>query len=616
MKKASRVLVLLLVAVLILGVFSSCSIFGRNTDKYRSMVAITVGDEKITIGKLIDTFNNFYNSNSGYIGQGITVDDIINATVSSLYNQYMKIDAYKHSGVQPVSHDWLTGVTLENAGYLTDSELKYAIKYIKYVLFTTLDGMVEGYVGSDYELNDAEEDSADTSRDFVEYDDLKDAATYSDYTYNQNFVNEDMDEYISKYYGTILTDDKINVEEYIYAASQKDSDVVKARLKELNDRIDDEDPITFEKYVEYQQQALTQYRKNVENNYKYDLETLIQRQMSDYIDSVIVAKYNYSKYSVIDNADGLTATLKTLKDNYQAALEAQKTDFNINNNFVSFVEGLTDSSYIYNVPEGYNYIFVKNILVPFNDEQKAVLSNLEKQLGSTDHPSYIEMRNKLASEIVADDFLSEKDKDGNYAKINGLFKLENGKVAINTANNELGKYFTADGNVVAMDGKTKSETIVELMKRFNTDTAQHSKIYEYVVRVGDVPESYKSSWVTEFVDAANDAYTVANGENGGTYGIAVSTYGVHIVYYSSKVEAQTFDFDSNWLATNKAEYRLFKAYYTTRSNEVLNDALEELKKAYYPEKITLPNKEFDKFLKENGLTFDFEKSLSLEEDKD
>ena len=87
--------------------------------------------------------------------------------------------------------------------------------------------------------------------------------------------------------------------------------------------------------------------------------------------------------------------------------------------------------------------------------------------------------------------------------------------------------------------------MIELMKQYNTDTAQHSKVYDYVVRVGEVPDSYTSSWVQEFVDAANVAYDLATaaGATGGYYGVAVSTYGVHIVYYSAKVEAQTFDFE-------------------------------------------------------------------------
>ncbi len=615
MKKASKVLTLLLVVVLVLGVFSGCGVFGRNTQKYRAQVAIKVGNEEITIGKLIDTYNTYYNSYSSYVGTYITTDDIFEMAISALYTQYMKIDAYKSTNTA-TTHTWLDGVSFTNEGYLTETELRYGISYIKYILYSTLDTMVEDYIDADYTLNDAEEEeTADTSRDFVEYDDLGDYTTYSAYTYAQTFVNDEMDEYISDYYTDILTDDNVNYSEYVYKTTVALS-AVTDKIAELNSRIDDEDPITLEKYIEYQKQALAQYEKNVQSSYSYDLSTLIKNQVEDYINSVIVAKYNYSIYNAIDVAD-LSSTLQTLKDNLVEATSSQKTDFQINSNFVDYIESLSDSSYVYYVPEEYNYIYVKNILIPFTTEQKTILSNLEKELGSTTDPRYLAKRAELASQIIADDYLSDKDDDGNYTnQVSGIFTLDaNGNIAINTSNTELGQYFTADGQVIAMDGLTKEETIIELMKRFNTDSGQHSTIYDYVVRVGEVPESYTSSWVSEFVDAANDAYDAANGVNGGTYGIAISSYGVHIVYYTSKVEAQTFDFDANWLVTNTPEYRLFTSYYSTQSDTLLSDALEDLKNTYYTSKIEKTSI-FDKFIKENGITFDFEDSLSLEDDED
>lgn len=617
MKKASKFLTLLLVAVLVLGVFSGCAVFGRNTEKYRAQVAMTVGNEEITIGKLIDTFNSYYNTYAGYIGQyNITVDSIFEMAVSSLYTQYMKIDAYKTSGVQPVNHTWLRDVTFANQGYLTESELRYAVKYVKYILYSTLDTMVEDYIDSDYGLKEAEEETEDTSRDFVEFDDLDGHTSYSEYMFAQTFENEEMEEYVSKYYENILTDDNIRYTEYVYKADEvRDMEGLKERIADLNERIEDSDPIDVAKYVEYQQQALKQYEKNVLSSYKYDLNALVTRQVEDFIISVIVAKYNYSVYGAIDHAD-LAETLQKLKDDCAEATTSQKTDFQINSNFVKFIEGLSNDSYVYYVPENYNYVFVKNILIPFTAEQKVILSNLEKQLGSDTHPLYLAKRTELASQIIADDFLSEKDEDGNYAKISDIFTIgADGKIAINTSNAELGRYFTADGHVVPMAGKSAEETIVELMKRFNTDVGQHSSIYDYVVRVGEVPESYTAPWVSEFVDAANAAFDAAAGANGGTYGIAISTYGVHIVYYTGNVEAQSFDFDANYLATDTAEYRLFKAYFSSQSNTLLEEALDSLKETYFADKIAKTDM-LDKFLKENNLTFDFEKSISLEEEEE
>lgn len=643
---------------MVLGIFAGCGIFSRNTDKYRSTVALNVGNQKITVGKLIDTYNSMYNNYASYVSQGyITKDYIFQMTVSSLYAQYMKIDAYTQSGAKEYSHAD-RGVVFANQQFLDNGEdgvdeLEYAVKYIKYILFSTLDTMVEGYINSDFTLNDAEDDEEDTSRDFTKFDDLKGAESYSKYNYLQNFVNEDMSEYIEKYYEGILTTSNIEIDDYIYTAAVKDSEQVANRLKEYNDRIDGTDKIDFDAYVAYQQQAVTQYKKNVQSNYQYDLSTLIVRQVEDFISSVIVAKWNYAQYVSIDvTADGLKATLDELRKNLEKSSTSQKTDFNINDSFVSFIEGLSSSSYIYNVPRDeqgnqlYNYVFVKNILIPFNTEQTTILSAIEKQLGTKEDAKDLYQAKLLefASQVVADDFNSDKDDDGNYAKINNIFAMSGNKLVINTtdtatthdAYEAFGKYFVSE------DGRVEESVIKDLMARFNTDIGQHTAAYEYVVRVGAVPDSYTAKWVPEFVDAANDAVLTALGwdkqigagkrfatredavkaitaadlatATPGTYGLAVSSYGVHVVYFSGVVTEQSFDFDANWLNTETPEYKLFKAYYSTQSGIVLEEAVEALQKSYYADKITKTS-ELDKFAKDNGFSFDFEQSIKLDDEE-
>ena len=654
MKKASKILILLLVAVMVLGAFAGCGIFSKNTEKYRSTVALRVGNQEITIGKLIDTFNSMYNTYGSYVSSGyITIDYVFELTMSSLYAQYMKIDDYIQSDAKTYVHKD-RGVEFVNQKYLDNGEdgvdeLEYAIKYIKYVLFSTLDSMVEGYIGDDYTLNDAEEEKEDTSRDFTEYDDLGDATTYSYYNYLKNFENEDMDEYIEKYYEGILDTNTIEIDDYIY--TDKTSEMVANKLKEYNDRIDGDDEITFDEYVAYQEQAVKQYKKNVQNNYKYDLNKLITRQVEDFIASAIVAKWNYSKYLSIDGTEeGLNETLDSLREDLEKNMLSQKTEFNINDSFITFIESLSSSSYIYDIPRDadgkplYNYIYVKNILIPFTTEQTTILKAISNQLGTTDSDLYNAKLLQFASEVIAEDFNSEKDEDGNHSKISNIFALEDDKLVINTVDTEdshdayeaFGQYFT--------DIRVEESTIKDLMLRFNTDTAQHTAAFDYVVRVGGVPESYTAKWVPEFVDGANDAVLVALGwdkEIGegkrfatredavnaitsadlaeatpGTYALAISSYGVHVVWFSGVVEEQKFDFDANWLDSSRPEYKLFTAYYSTHSSEVLSEAVEELQKKYFNGLIVKdPNGELEKFAKENRFKFDFEASITLKEDE-
>ena len=288
---------------------------------------------------------------------------------------------------------------------------------------------------------------------------------------------------------------------------------------------------------------------------------------------------------------------------------------------------MTDSSIIFDVPEEYQnkYVFVKNILIPFSAKQTVKLNSLKADLGTADSEIYTNYRNKLATQIVADDFNSEKNEDGKYGTVSELFALDTqGNVVVNAdAQSEaLKKYFNSDGSVTAMekDGATLSlgDTIKELMAQFNTDTAQHSSLYSYVVRVGETPSSYTHRWVDEFVDATNAAVDAAKaaGKNDptGYYGIGVSDYGVHIVYVEGYVKEDTFDFADNYLDTHSSLYRLFKSYFEEQSSKLLSKDLESLKDEYVKAGTIKTSSVFNKFLKENKIDYDLLSKLAEDND--
>lgn len=611
MKKASKILTLILVAVLLCGLFTGCAMFGRNPALYRNMTAMTVGNETITVGKILDTFNNNYNNYYAYISAGyISVDQLVDMTVSSLYTQSMKIDAYVKTAT-PETHKYAD--FCHNAQYLTEDEIEFCISYVKYITFQTFDNSALEQLKAKRDIKDAE--TKDTSRDFTELDDLKNASTYAEYMYKRNFESEDATEYFSKYYADVTISYTANIDEYVYT----NADQAKAMIDELNSRIEnEEDYIDFEEYKSAQQKVVSNYQRSVESAYYVDFETFLKNQITDMVASSIVAKYNYKQYKAIETTD-YVKTLERLVGNYEIAKKAQAGGFALNDNFVTFIEGLSSSSYIYDVPESYvgQYIYVKNILIPFTDTQKTILSNFAKDLGSdyASNPAYIALRNKYATQIAADDFNEGKDDDGNYTiQYHNIFTTvgegKNQKLIINPNGEGNLKEFLSEGNVTAMDGKTKDQTIIELMKQYNTDTAQHTAQYDYVVRVGEVPSDYTHKWVPEFVEAAKEAK-----ESGiGSYALAISEYGVHIVYYAGDVEAQAFDFDTVLKDlknnTGTPEYRLFKSYYTTQSSKLTAAAEKALKKEYVEKDLIKTNSMFNKFLKDNGLTYDLKKALA------
>lgn len=607
MKKAIKLITLILVVVMMFSVLTGCAMFGRNTEKYRSTAIAKVGDQTITVGEMLDAFNTQYNNYYYYIAQGyFTAEQVFELAADSLYSQAIKVDAYVSAeGRTPAT----TNKAYKNGEYLDASELAFVVRYVKYLMFSNFDTQVEKFLADDFDF--AEVATDDTSRDFPEYDDLGGVA-YSKYVYDQNFVNEDMDEYLSDYYSFIDLNDfaKDNkLDSYVFV-NEADA---QAMLDYYNDRLDDEaTKVTFAQLVEIQNKVVRRYKTSIEKSYGYDLESFVKGQIESMIKSIIVAKYNYELYSAIDGANAAD-TKKALTANVKGLAANQRADYLLNGSFDSTITGLTDSSYIYAVDsaEASKYIFVKNILIPFSAAQKQYLTNLAQTLGGTDSKAYLEARQELATQIVADDYTSEKDEDGNYQKVGNLFKMDSGKLVISDEG-ALADYLQ-NGAVTAMTGKSKTETIVELMKQYNTDTAQHSASFDYVVRVED-DDNYTQPWVTEFVDAAKEAK--AAGIN--SYALCVSTYGVHIVYYSADVTAQDFTFENVVgkadADTASAAYKLFKSYFETESNSVVSKDMEELKKGYEDNGRVVELPEFAKFIKTNGLDYSFEDMICAEDD--
>ena len=236
--------------------------------------------------------------------------------------------------------------------------------------------------------------------------------------------------------------------------------------------------ITKEQLEKAQSSVVKKYTDSIERAYEIKMSKFFAQQVNDVIVNLITQLYDAEQGRSIDGSN-FEEISKKLTAAYKNEVEAKKTTYNYKpETYVTDIEGLSDSSDILAVPDGYNYIFVKNILVPFSSAQKAVLSNLQTKLGTTDSEQYKKARTELAAQIVADDFDSEKDADGKYATVEGLFEVKSGKIAL-----------TAKGEEIFGTGVVSSDKFVELMNRFNTDTAQHSTYYDYVVRV-NAPENY------------------------------------------------------------------------------------------------------------------------------
>ena len=627
MKKASKVLTFILIVVFVLSVFAGCDLIGRNIAKYRDAQALQIGNETINIGKLLDTYNNYYNNYYYYISAGyLDANSFFEMALESLIRQYVQVDDYvtRHKDDDAVKNSSLKGKA-HNAEYLELAEFEYTIKYITYLAYQTFDQNVEKNISSKYDLEDAE--SEDTSRDFREYDDItvngQMPTYYAEYYYQQNFESKEADEYFEKYYPADIVFEMLNVEGFVY---DEESEFAQKRVDEFNDRLadkDDEDnKLTVEEYIEIQRDTLKQFKDTIFNNYGISMDKFFSNQLEDMIAGCIVAKWTYEVYKDMEKEADFE---EVLMGNYDTLKNAYLKDMSVNDNFDSFITGLSSSSYIYDIPEGKekDYVFVKNVLIPFTTAQSNLLSELSNTLGTKDDERYTSKRDEEATLIEAEYFYSDKydasieevfasflkesedeDSDSKYEKLKGIFTKDSGGKLIVNPDGILGNILNG-GQVTPIGTLSKDETIIELMKRFNTDVGQHTAEYDYVVYVGE-KENYKHNWVDEFVQATKEALAVNNGAGG--YALGVSDYGVHIVYVVGYVNEFVFEFEfADRLKTETASYRLFKTYFESQVSLRTTEARNEVLKNYLDNNKIKLNSVFGAFLKDNTFDFDFGK---------
>lgn len=599
MKKFSKIIALTVVAIMLVTMLTGCALFGKNTAKYRALPVLNVGNEEITLGRVIDLFNTYYSSYAQYIQAGYyTYEDVLDMTLDAIYSTYIKVDAYK------TAQDVVTYTAAENkyvdeyqdAKYLSQEEMEILVKSVKYSLFAGLDSYVQNFIA--IEVGDIHESHEEASRDFVEHDDMMGCATYAEMLYLSNLKDKEADEYFEKFpLATVL---EATLEDYVLevGAAQARVDDVNERLAEYvedhGEEGDEIPSITEEQYVSYQERALRQYTKSIDANYGFTPAELFVYQVESYIDSVIAMKYDLKVSSAIETS----ATFKQeVEATFNSNVATDTANYALNpSNFESFVSSLTNDSVIYSVPSQYadSYIFVKNLLIPFSEKQTAILNNYAAVCGSNTSDEYVAFRTQLAAQIVAKDFNNDE------AEVEGVFEYVGGEI----------KLAGALAQELPNGGTVTNEKFMELMLQYNTDTASHANVYDYVVRVGYTPSSFNHSWVPEFVDAANVAYEAGIGH----YAIAVSNYGVHVVMYSGNVEAASFDVNKIY-DTASNEYRVMKqaysdklAYLQRKDNEQLDETYK-----YAADRKIQTTANFKQLLKILEIEYDFEAAMTKPE---
>lgn len=167
-------------------------------------------------------------------------------------------------------------------------------------------------------------------------------------------------------------------------------------LAKVNDRIarnedasdDEKVAFTAKEYMTAQKAAFNSLTRSVEQNYYgWSLAQFIDYQIKSTVFNRLAQEYTMVYYEGIETeGEGQQLILSKLVEKYENLKAAQEEDFRLHpTKFETFVTSLSDTSFIYTVPAQYEneYAFVKNLLISFSDEQKAVLEHYGNVYGKT-----------------------------------------------------------------------------------------------------------------------------------------------------------------------------------------------------------------------------------------
>ncbi|HPG91781.1 MAG TPA: SurA N-terminal domain-containing protein [Clostridia bacterium] len=576
MARTKRFIALILVVVICLTAFAGCKLFTQNTAETRAQVVATVNGEDITLGEFYDTYNALYYQYYYYIYYGYyTYDDIAQMTYSSLVNSRIMLSYYKELAESEglvYNHEFSN---YKNAKYLTADEMTYIFKSIKKTLFESYDSAIEDALKADgYTLATAS-DTTEVNRTAPVYQNIS-----SILDIKTEITDEaEIEAYLAQTAGGLDQQYLTNAEGYIYTDLSAES--LTQKVAELNARItlaEGQTALTAEEYVQYQKKAVASTKETVFSEYGLNLDDCVTYEIEAYMYSRLISTVAAKIFKIYAESDP-TALLANLEQYYQVTKTTTEENYILNPTaYETLVEALSNTSFIYTIPAEYEgkYIYVKNCLVPFSEEQIEYLEEKATELGETTQ-AYIDFREEYASQIVLENFITGEVTQNvfYYDAVDGKLKIVEDSVLDN-----------------AMNNINQAADFENLMYKYNTDTAQFDADYDYVVRV-NAPTSYTAKWVTEFVTGAKEAYSKGVG---GT-SLAVSAYGVHIIYYTATVQEQTFNFTmENIFDTSTKEYAFYSMYYDKVINGYVTDKVSNIKENA---KITT-TKALKDFLETNG----------------
>ena len=543
------------VAIAAVFVLASCSFIQRNDDRYNNQVAIKVGDEEITLKEIME----FFDSNAAnYINAGYDVQVVWDALFPQYVQQMIAVNEYK-KGYTGTLYSGERSNKYDDGKYYTEDELIYLEKSLQVNILDSLESTLESeFTERGYTFSESTDSERAELTEIIIDTNL--SVTARNEAYNPKELNKTLENYKLQ----------TTTQDVDYVFTDPEDERLLAAVEKLNDRkAESDDEITPELYVEVQQSVLQKFERTLLDSGYDSVADYLESRMNLLISQQLYVDYQYQYGSKIEERD-MNEELQRKLDNLVAqAVES----YTLNPaSFATFVTDLDSSSFIYYVPEQYagKYGFVKNLLIPFSEDQTSQLETVLKKFGENSD-TYLSVRAELATEILVTDFIDAPDADDSE-KANAGFIIDGYNVVGSTFFDELLRDITP-------------HEFVELMFRYNTDTAQHNAAYDYVI-AKDEPDvtGTADTWVKEFAEVAR---ALAKDGTVGGIGYALTSYGVHIIYYSGDVTADNFDWsmklESPQYGAGNAAYRFYNTYYNSILSALFSREMDDLNKKYEEE---------------------------------
>ena len=296
-----------------------------------------------------------------------------------------------------------------------------------------------------------------------------------------------------------------------------------------------EEDVSAEAYNRYIKKLIeSEYGKNLSTVSGEVLQREIERIYEIYEDNEYI-----TKLEEIFN-DNLTISDADILARYKELVRADYVKYN--NNVSSYITDVKAGNTIYYHPSE-EFLYVSHILVPYSEEQKAVLTQAKTDLesGIITQLDYNAIEANLASAISGYVFDAEGNQTETLTSIDDIYA-------------EILASVSAEPTLTL-----KAEAFNELIYKYNTDSGILNKEFYYTTAI----DSANDTMVAVFADASRDLYELDAGILSGRLSAPVlSEYGWHIIFYSRPV--------TNLVAYSSLESINIEKLFTSRLNEGVN----------------------------------------------